>query len=264
MSFPSPRRLPSHLRRGLLRIYIALAVPWVAFFGYRFFDALQHPYQHRAFGAFWSLLIVPVGGPILLLVIMWVLAGFRKSEQTASEAKTGARIDARTSQHHPKGSSTDTRKARLPHDRIETGKALGRIFFEPDVWHEMKEFRERDELAAHEMALARVAIIKDAIRRFNPHNVAVQMSVGIDQYVAGAFAKQEHATTAIIAVQLYEQNVLPLTQLANVLVRRLSNSGVTTNEIIPLLEQAAAEAEQLMSASSAMQKLSDPKPREFP
>jgi hypothetical protein len=64
-------------------------------------------------------------------------------------------------------------------------------------------------------------------------------------------AKPERLTTVMIAVQLYEQNVLPLTQLANVLVRRLSHSGVTAVEIAPLLEMVAAEAEQLMKASSA-------------
>jgi hypothetical protein len=92
MAFPNPHKLiPLHIRRGLLRVYIAACVPWIAFFGYRFLDALQRDYyrpytQHQAFGAFWSLLVVPVGGPISLLVILWVLAGFRKSGQTASEA----------------------------------------------------------------------------------------------------------------------------------------------------------------------------------
>jgi hypothetical protein len=261
MAFPSPHRLPLHLRRGLLRSYVAVTVPWTAFFGYRFLDALQHPYQHHASGAFWFLLMVPVGGPILLLVTMWVLAGFRKSEQTASEAKTGERIDACSSRPHPKGSSTDTRNAKSSHEYTGAGNTLGRIFFEPDVWHEANKFCEPDELAAHELALARVAIIKNAVRRLQPHGVAIQMSAGVDQYVAGAFAKQEQAKTAMIAVQLYEQNVFPLTQLANVLVRRLSSSGVTAIEITPLLEKATAEAEQLMSVSSAVQKLSDPKPR---
>jgi hypothetical protein len=80
--------------------------------------------------AFWLMLIVPIGGPISLLVILWVLAGFRKSDQTASEAKTGAKKDSRPSQPHPKGSSsTDTRNAKSLPDNIEVGKALGRIFF---------------------------------------------------------------------------------------------------------------------------------------
>ncbi len=87
------------------------------------------------------------------------------------------------------------------------------------------------------------------------------MSAGVDQYVTGAFAKPERATTVMIAVQLYEQNVLPLTQLANVLSRRLSHSGVTAIEITPLLEKVTAEAEQLLKVSSAIQKMSDLKPR---
>jgi len=260
MTFPSPHKFPLHLRRGLLRIYIAVTVPWIAFFGYRFLDALQHPYLHHASGAFWSLLMVPVGGPILLLVIMWVLTGFRKSEQTASDAKTSARGDARSPQPNPKGPSIDARNAKSPDD-TGAGKALGRIFFEPDIWHEMNKFCEGDGLVAHELALARVAIVRDAIRRLQPQSVAIQMSAGVDQYVAGAFAKQARVTTAMIAVQLYEQNVLPLTQLANVLVRRLSNSGLTAIEITPLLEMVSAEAEQLMKASSALQKLNDLKPR---
>ncbi|SRR6266404_4354667 len=261
MAFPSPHKLPLHLRRGLLRIYIAVTVPWIAFFGYRFLDALQHPYQHHASGAFWSLLMVPVGGPISLLVIMWVLAGFRKSERTESEAKTGAKIAARSSQPRPGGSSTDTQNAKPSQDYAGAGKGLGRIFFEPDIWHEMNKFHELDRTTAHELALARVAIIRDAIRRLQPQSVASEMTAGVDQYVAGVFAKPERATTVMIAVQLYEQNVLPLTQLANVLARRLSHSGVTAIEITPLLEMVTAEAEQLMKVSSALQKLNDLKPR---
>jgi hypothetical protein len=81
------------------------------------------------------------------------------------------------------------------------------------------------------------------------------MSAGVDQYVAGAFAKQEHATTAMIAIQVYEQNVLPLTHMANVLVRRLSHSGVTAIEIVSLLEKVTSEAEALIRHSLAMDKL---------
>jgi hypothetical protein len=83
------------------------------------------------------------------------------------------------------------------------------------------------------------------------------MLAGVDQYVAGAFTKPAHATTATLAIRLYEQNVLPLTQLADVLVRRLLlNSSVTAAEIAPLLEKVAAEAERLMKLSSSLQKLS--------
>jgi hypothetical protein len=107
-----------------------VSAPWIAFFGYRFLDALQRPYQHRASGAFLSLLIVPVGGPILLLVIMWVLAGFRKSEQIASEARTSARNDARPSQPQPHSEGSPNAKF-PPRDDTKVGKVLGKIFLNP-------------------------------------------------------------------------------------------------------------------------------------
>ena len=84
-------RLPEHLRRGLLRLYVVVSVPWVAWFGYQFLDHLQRPYYSRSRHAaevFWWLLLVPVGGPILFLVIAWVIAGFRK--------KTALRVDKAT------------------------------------------------------------------------------------------------------------------------------------------------------------------------
>jgi hypothetical protein len=127
-------RLPLHLRRGLLRLYIAVSAPWIVFFGYRFLDDLQRPYQRHISEAFWKLLIEPVGAPILLLVIMWVLAGFRKSEQTASETMRGVNIEEPASQPKPKSTkvpSTDTGNAKLPRDHSDAGKMLGRIFLNP-------------------------------------------------------------------------------------------------------------------------------------
>jgi hypothetical protein len=164
--------LPLHLRRGLLRLYIAVSAPWVAFFGYQFLDALQDGYRHHTAEAFWSLLIVPLGGPIVLLVLMWVLAGF-------------------------------------------------------------------------------------AIRRLEPHSIAIQMLAGVDQYVAGVFRKAAEATTAALAIQVYEQNVSPLTQLAEVLARRLMNSDVTAVEIAPLFERVTKEAKVLMEISSAARKFNE-------
>jgi hypothetical protein len=74
-------RLPEHLRRGLLRLYVVVSVPWVAWFGYQLLDQLHRPYYSRSRHAaevFWWLLLVPIGGPILLLVIAWVIAGFQR------------------------------------------------------------------------------------------------------------------------------------------------------------------------------------------
>jgi hypothetical protein len=120
----------------------------------------------------------------------------------------------------------------------------------------MNKFSERN--TANELAFARVAIVKDAIRRLQPHDKAIQMSAGVDQYVAKTFAKQAAATTGMIAVQLYEQNASNLAELANILVRRSLSSGVSAVEIASLLEFAVKEAEALMRVSSSLDKLNDP------
>jgi hypothetical protein len=70
--------LPRHVQRGLLRLYLVITVPWVAWFGYYILVALDR--DDPVSGAVWSLLIVPVGGPLLYLVACWVIAGFREPE----------------------------------------------------------------------------------------------------------------------------------------------------------------------------------------
>jgi uncharacterized membrane protein YhaH (DUF805 family) len=69
-------KLPEHLRRGLLRLYLVVAVPWVGWIGFQIL--INGPRWRYLSNAFWSLLVVPVGGPVLVLVILWVFAGFRK------------------------------------------------------------------------------------------------------------------------------------------------------------------------------------------
>jgi hypothetical protein len=78
--------LPVHLRRGMTRLYLVVSVPWVAWYGYQLIDATQHDYyiSRRVIPhAFWLLVSVPIGGPILLVVIVWVLNGFRASPNTS-------------------------------------------------------------------------------------------------------------------------------------------------------------------------------------
>jgi hypothetical protein len=121
--------LPDHLRRGLFRLYVAVTIPWVAWFGYMAFDADQQAkraqirstellrqmersqndsvaaqaqktvegllgstYQEdfeddiklrdeqtaRRKIAVYALPAVPLGGPLLCFVVVWVVAGFRK------------------------------------------------------------------------------------------------------------------------------------------------------------------------------------------
>jgi hypothetical protein len=75
-------KLPQHIRTGFLRLYGVVAVPWIAWFGYRLVDALQRHNDRLASSAFWWLLIVPIGAPIVLTAVLWVMAGFRKPEPT--------------------------------------------------------------------------------------------------------------------------------------------------------------------------------------
>jgi hypothetical protein len=70
----------------MTRLYLVVCVPWVAWHGYQLLDATQHSgySARRAIShAFWLLLIVPIGGPILLVLMVWVLNGFRASPDTS-------------------------------------------------------------------------------------------------------------------------------------------------------------------------------------
>jgi hypothetical protein len=74
-------------------------VPWIAWFGYRLFDALQLDDQDLASEAFWLLLIVPIGAPIVMTAVLWVIAGFRKREP-ASTANDDNNPLARTKHYY--------------------------------------------------------------------------------------------------------------------------------------------------------------------
>jgi hypothetical protein len=80
------RRLPEHLRRGLTRLYLVVSVPWVAWFVFEIFNAGTGYRSERDIAyAFRMLLILPIGLPILVWLIVWVFAGFRKSASSSRE-----------------------------------------------------------------------------------------------------------------------------------------------------------------------------------
>jgi hypothetical protein len=112
------RTVPPHLRRGLLRLYIAINLPWIAWFGYELYDAnrqyqsargfLKIVWNDRLIGrptaydepellewatdqerrrtlAIRALPVMPAGAPILYLFVVWVITGFRKSEPHTTE-----------------------------------------------------------------------------------------------------------------------------------------------------------------------------------
>ena len=83
-------RLPEHVRRGLTRLYLVVSVPWVAWFGYGLFDAFQQGDDDLASNAFWSLLIVPIGAPIVAFAVLWVVVGFWKREPAPTGKDDGS------------------------------------------------------------------------------------------------------------------------------------------------------------------------------
>ena len=113
-------RLPEHLRRGLLRLYVVVSVPWVIGFGIPFLEHLQHSYyssSRYAADAFW-LLLLPVGGPILFLIIAWVVAGFRKSPLENAKAQ---RISTEQVAPQPAGSPPTLLSSTRPMVRGRSG-----------------------------------------------------------------------------------------------------------------------------------------------
>ena len=85
------RTVPPHIRKGLLRLYVAVAVPWAVWYGVQVQDAIdRHRGQRYVSEAFRSLLIVPIGAPILFVIVVWVVAGFQKSARTSDPAAPNA------------------------------------------------------------------------------------------------------------------------------------------------------------------------------
>lgn len=78
------RSVPAHIPKGSLRLYIVVSSLWVVLFGLRIVDvANNHPYGSAwryISGLFWSLLFVPIGGPILFFIGIWIFEGFRKPQ----------------------------------------------------------------------------------------------------------------------------------------------------------------------------------------
>jgi hypothetical protein len=265
--------LPEHLRRGLLRIYIVISAPWVAWYGYQIYDFIQrhHYWRWRNIShAFWSLLIAPVGGPILLLAIVWVLAGFRKSTSSSNERPAqGSNTPSRETPILPEiGREASTK---VPPNFFEIGRTMAIALMNPDdCWRDvckLREYKAPGPVATCETAFARAAVIKDAIRKGNADQNAAAMLAGVDKLVAEAFANEDTEETlkyygnkrlSVVgpqAVRYYEQNVFPLTQLADAFAHRLSIPGFPNVEIAPLFEKVAVEAEHLIKVSSAVQKL---------
>jgi hypothetical protein len=124
----------------------------------------------------------------------------------------------------------------------EAGRTIAIALIDPDdCWRDvckLREYRASVPVATCEMTFARAAIIRDAIRRCQSKPIAAEMLAGVDRFVAEAFASEDSAETlehyeieclsvvAPRAIRHYEENVFPLTQLADALSHRLSVPGL--------------------------------------
>jgi hypothetical protein len=72
--------VPRHVRRGFIRLYIVVAIPWIAWFGYEAYGD-----EDEGWGAILWLLVVPVGALILYFVVLWIAAGFRKRAEDKAD-----------------------------------------------------------------------------------------------------------------------------------------------------------------------------------
>jgi hypothetical protein len=157
-----------------------------------------------------------------------------------------------------------------PTDYRKAGKVLAEILMDADAcWEDackLREYEAPGSVATCEIAFARAAVIRFAIRRSQPEKIAVDYLRGVDQYVSEAFLEDSEETITFYknerlsviaprAIRHYEENVFPLAQLADMVAHRLSVPGIPSIEIAPLFEEVEAEAKRLMNATSALDKL---------
>jgi hypothetical protein len=70
--------MPLHIQRGLFRLYIAIGIPWAVWFGYAATTSGSRALRLHAINA---LFLVPLGAPLLCMVVLWIAAGFRSPLQ---------------------------------------------------------------------------------------------------------------------------------------------------------------------------------------
>jgi hypothetical protein len=92
-------KLRSNVRNGLFRLYVALSLPWTVWFVYLIVEAESHR-QRDIPSLLCLLLLVPLGIPILFVVISWILDGFRVAADAEDDPK-GQAIPGRSTARWP-------------------------------------------------------------------------------------------------------------------------------------------------------------------
>jgi hypothetical protein len=92
-------RMPTNLRRGVLRLYLAVTIPWILWFAYRISDDAAHSSRRRYLeGDIVALLTMPLGVVVLYMIGGWIVDGFRRpspgnAKSVNSESPQGTRTD---------------------------------------------------------------------------------------------------------------------------------------------------------------------------
>lgn len=71
--------IPAHTRKGLLRLYVVVSVPWIGWYGYQI--GSHGPNWYYLPQTVWKMLAVPIGGPIVALFGLWIVEGFSELSQ---------------------------------------------------------------------------------------------------------------------------------------------------------------------------------------
>ena len=214
------------------------------------------------FGTWWGI-IGCILGPVF---IVYNIIEYIEGSVAIVAAKRRFRREGRTVRQNTLETHVTTKTTP---DYVGVGKSFGEIFVKPNVWRDINKLRgyqAPDLVANYELAFARVAIIRETIKRQKAGLMAAHMLNGIDNYISDAFNKrceQEVSDyysqiplniVALSAIYSYEFNVFPLTSLAFIFARRLSIVSVPVTEIAALFDEVKTEAETLLRFSTGLQR----------
>ncbi len=78
-------KLPLNIRRGLLRLYVGVSIPWILWFLYKIDYDSDH-YHYKMQSDFLALITVPVGAVVLFFMVGWIVEGFRNHSPANDKA----------------------------------------------------------------------------------------------------------------------------------------------------------------------------------
>ena len=253
-------RLAPNVRRGILRLYLAISVLWIIWFIFRIILVDSHYYGYRGERLFRddavALVSLPIGLIFLFIIAGWVLDGFDISKIAQHNSNTFDYKD----QKEPSTSGINY---------LSLGRNLGEIFVKPNVWapefDSLTEYNISPAVAVLEMAFVRVAIIKRVVSELRPGTYGDQIRNGISSFVDDAYAgatTQEIIThdksksllsAARSAIFRYEQRSESLIKLASEFADRLAIAENPTLKIVPILYSVYDEAKRLMRLSQSLE-----------